>query len=83
MLLAAAGNVTRGRRSHESRPQNDDLLKDMGKYVWEMGRLALWGDRIVTLLGAQYCNAFCGDSTVAHFARKVRGAKVGAIALPL
>ena len=31
--------------------------------------------------GAQYCNAFCGDSTVAHFARKVRGAKVGASAL--
>ena len=31
--------------------------------------------------GAQYCNAFCGDSTVAHFACKVRGAKVGASAL--
>ena len=47
------------------------------------GELALWGDSIVTLLGAQHCNAFCGDSTVAHFARKVRGAKVAAIALPL
>ena len=43
----------------------------------------LWGDSIVTLFATQYCNAFCGDSTVAHFACKVRGAKVGAIALPL
>ena len=42
MLLAAEGNATRGRRSHESRPQNDDLLKEMGKFVWGMG-LALWG----------------------------------------
>ena len=31
-------------------------------------------------LGHQHCNAFCGASTVAHFARKVRGAKVAAIA---
>ena len=60
MLLAAEGNATRGRRSHESRPQNDDLLKGVGKYVWEVGRLALWGDSIVTLFGAQHCNAFCG-----------------------
>ena len=81
VLLAAEGNATRGRRSHESRPQNDDLLEEMGKFVWEMGRLALWGDSIVTLFAAQHCNAFCGDSTVAHFARKVRGAKVAAIAL--
>ena len=69
MLLAAEGNATRGRRSHESRPQNDDLLEGMGKFVWEMG-LALGA------LGL-------GRSTVAHFARKVRGAKVAAIALPL
>ena len=34
-------------------------------------------------LGRQHCNALWGDSTVAHFARKVRGAKVAAIALPL
>ena len=60
MLLAAEGNATRGRWSHESRPQNDDLLKEMGKYVWEMGRLVLWGASIVTLFGAQHCNAFCG-----------------------
>lgn len=33
--------------------------------------------------GALDCNALCGDSIVAHFARKVRGAKVAAIALPL
>ena len=32
-------------------------------------------------LRRQHCNAFWGDSTVAHFARKVRGAKVGASAL--
>ena len=38
------------------------------------GKLALWGDSIVTLFGA---------SIVAHFARKVRGAKVAAIVLPL
>ena len=31
--------------------------------------------------GAQHCNAFCGDSTVAHFACKVRGTKVAAIEL--
>ena len=52
MLLAAEGNATRGRRSHESRPQNDDLLKGVGKYVWEVGRLALWGASIVTLFAA-------------------------------
>ena len=45
--------------------------------------LALWGDSIVTLFAAQHCNAFCGASIVAHFARKVRGTKVAAIALPL
>ena len=60
MLLAAEGNATRGRRSHESRPQNDDLLEGMGKYVWEVGRLALWGASIVTFFAAQHCNAFCG-----------------------
>ena len=38
-----------------------------------------WGWRFAAL----DCNAFWGDSIVAHFARKVRGAKVGAIALPL
>jgi len=59
----------------------------MGKYVWEVGRLALWGASIVTFFGAQRCSSLCsqsegregcGDSTVAHFARKVRGANVGA-----
>ena len=34
------------------RPQNDDLLEGMGKCVWEVGRLALWGDSIVTRFGA-------------------------------
>ena len=50
------------------------------------------GDSIVTLFAAQHCSSLCsqsegregcGDSTVAHFARKVRGTKVAAIALPL
>ena len=56
------------------------------------GRLALGDDSIVTLFGAQHCSSLClqseggegcGDSTVAHFACKVRGTKVAAIALPL
>ena len=36
----------------------------------EAGALGRW---IVTLFAAQHCNAFCGASIVAHFARKVRG----------
>ena len=53
---------------------------------------AFWGDSIVTLFAAQHCSSLCsqsegregwGDSTVAHFACKVRGTKVAAIALPL
>ena len=51
MLLAAEGNATRGRWSHESRPQNDDLLKEMGNFVWEVG-LALGGASIVTFFAA-------------------------------
>ena len=56
---------------------------------WEAGA---WGRSIVTRFGAQYCSSLCsqseggegcGDSTVAHFACKVRGTKVAAIALPL
>ena len=56
------------------------------------GEAGALGRSIVTRFGAQHCSSLCsqsegdegwGDSIVAHFARKVRGAKVAAIALPL
>ena len=51
------------------------------------GEAGALGRSIVTLFAAQHCSSLCsqseggegcGDSTVAHFARKVRGANVGA-----
>jgi len=55
-------------------------LQGVGVYTL-IPRALPWAEDWLPFQGAR--GEGCGDSTVAHFARKVRGAKVAAIALPL